>query len=100
VQCKSIRHKPQILIWGFFLFFILACTHSVEHEEETSSSSSPIDPNSIFQDIRLATYDYAISAGYTISFNKHPKFPNDGHISINSSQNFPSTLEDSVSFHI
>ena len=101
MQCKSIRHKPQILIWGFFLIFFLACTHSVEHEEETSSTSdSPIHPNSIFQDIRLATYDYAISEGYTLSFNKHPKFPKDGHISINSLQNFPSTLEDSVSFHI
>ncbi len=101
MQCKSIRHKPQILIWGFFLIFFLGCTHSVEHEGETSSSpNTPNDPNSIFQDIRLATYDYAISEGYTLSFNKHPKFPKDGHISINSSQNFPSTLEDSVSFHI
>ena len=101
MQCKSIRHKPQILIWGFFLIFFLGCTHSVEHEGETSSSPNTLnDPNSIFQDIRLATYDYAISEGYTLSFNKHPKFPKDGHISINSSQNFPSTLEDSVSFHI
>ena len=101
MQCKSLRHKPQISIWGFFLIFSLGCAHSVDNDGGTSSSSNiPFDPNSIFQDIRLATYDYAISEGYTVSFNKHPKFPNDGHISINSSQNFPSTLEDSVSFHI
>ena len=101
MQCKSLRHKPQISIWGFFLIFSLGCAHSVDNDGGTSSSSNiPFDPNSIFQDIRLASYDYAISEGYTVSFNKHPKFPNDGHISINSSQNFPSTLEDSVSFHI
>ena len=99
--CKSITIKPQNLFWGLFLIFTLGCTHSSEHEGKTSSAfKTPDEPNPIYNDIRLSTYDFAISKGYTVSFNKHTKFPNDGHISINSSQNFPSNLEDSVSFHI
>ncbi len=99
--CKSITKKPQILIWGFFLIFIPSCTHSVDHKGETSSvSNTPIDSNFIYQNIRLATFDYAISKGYTVSFNQHSKFPSNGHLSIISTQNFPSSLKDSVSFHI
>ncbi len=101
MQCKSITIKPQILVWGFFLIFTLGCTHSSEHEgKKSSASNTPNEPHSIYQDIRLSTYDYAISKGYTVSFNQHPKFPNDRHLSIISPQNFPSSLHDSISFHI